>query len=106
MRHRRRRRGQEQGAKGSSGERIRGRAIGGGRRKKRTLVKARDVVGNEARGTEAVVKDLHLNLATVSMSGQRKLDAEFCSATDSVWMVREAHIGRIAADQRVDIGKG
>src|SRR6184192_2291797 len=94
MRHRRRRRGQEQGAKGSSGESIRGRAIGGGRRKKRTLVKARDVVGNEARGTEAVVKDFHLNLATVSMSSQRKLDAEFGSAMERVWIVREENIGR------------
>ena len=53
-----------------------------------------------------MVKDFHLNLATVSMSGQRKLDAEFGSAMERVWIVREENIGHVAADQRLDIRKG
>jgi hypothetical protein len=71
--------------------------VGSGR-KKRALVQTGDVVGDEARGAEAMVEDFDLDLATVGVAGKRKLDAEFRGAIETVGIVGKEDIGNVAAD--------
>ena len=106
MRHRRRGEGKERRAERLSGGSVRGSTIRGSRRKKRTLVKAGDIVGDKARGTEAVIENFDLYLSTVGVTGKGKFDAEFGGAIERVWIVREENVGHIAADERLHTGKG
>src|SRR5882672_1914277 len=73
--------------------------------KERALVEAGDVIGDEARGAEAVVENLHLNLAAVRVASERKLDAKLGGAIKTVRIVRKKNIGHVAADERFDIGQ-
>src|SRR5467141_3286961 len=57
------------------------------RSKKRTLVKAGDVVGTNALGAEAMVKDFHLDLAAVGVASEGKLDAKLGGAIEGIGIV-------------------
>lgn len=45
-------------------------ALIGGRRKHGALIEAGDVIADEARGTEAVIQNFHLNLPAVGVAGK------------------------------------
>src|SRR6266404_8837815 len=83
----------------------RGSALVDGCREKRALVEAGDVIGDEARGAEAMVEDFHLDLAAVGVPGERKLDAKLRGAIEAVRIVRKKDIGHVAADERLDAGQ-
>ena len=68
VRHGGRLRGEERWAEGSRRARGGRGAVPGSGRKKRTVVEAGDVVGDEARGAETMVENLHLDLAAVSVT--------------------------------------
>src|SRR5437879_7638160 len=70
--------------------------------KERALVEAGDIVGDEARGAEAMVENFHLNLAAVGVAGERKLDAQLRGTIKTIWIVRKKNIGHVAADERLD----
>src|SRR6266852_2999382 len=72
---------------------------------KRALVKAGDVIGDEASGAEAMIKDFHLDLAAVGVAGERKLDAKFRGAIETIRIVRKKNIDHVAADERLDAGE-
>src|SRR5262249_25542617 len=67
------------------------------------LVHAGNVVRDEARRTEAVVQDFHLNLAAVRVARQRELDAELRRAIKRIGVVRQENIGHVAPDERSDL---
>ncbi len=68
VRHGGRLRGEERWAEGSRRARGGRGAVPGSGRKKRTVVEAGDVVGDEARGAKTMVENLHLDLAAVSVT--------------------------------------
>ncbi len=68
MRHGRRSRGEERGAERQSGGDVRSGAFIGGRREERALVEAGDIVGDEARGAEAMVENFDLDLSAVGVA--------------------------------------
>ena len=70
--------------------------------KERALIETSDVVGDKARGAEAMVEDLDLDLSAVRVASERKLDAEFGGAIESVGIVRKEDVGHIAPDERLD----
>src|SRR5882724_2317474 len=65
----------------------RGSTFVDGCREKWALVEAGDIVGDEARGAKTMVEDFHLDLAAVSVAGERKLDAEFRGTIKAVRIV-------------------
>ena len=69
----------------------------------RPVVEAGDVIGDEARGAEADVKDFDLNLAAVVVAGELKLHAQFRGAIEGVRIVRQETIGHVAAHERLEI---
>src|SRR5437588_6197038 len=85
---------------------VRSSTISGSWRKKRTLVKAGNVIGDKARGTKAVIENFDLNLSAVGVTGEGKLDAEFGGAIERVWIVRQENVGHVAANEWLDIRKG
>src|SRR6266513_1829764 len=93
MRHGRRRRGEERRAECPSHGSVRSSAFIRGGRKKQTLIKTGDVVGNEARGAQAMVENLNLDLSSVGVTGKRKLDAEFGGAIERIWIVGQRMFG-------------
>src|SRR6266702_3490818 len=64
---------------------------------------ASDVVGNEARGAETMVENLHLDLAAVSVTRERKLDAQLGGAMERIGIVGEENVGHVAADEGLNI---
>src|SRR5437899_11560617 len=83
----------------------RGSALVDGCREKRALVEAGDIIGDETRGAEAMIEDFHLDLAAVGVAGERKLDAKFRGAIETIRIVRKKNIGHVAADERLDAGE-
>src|SRR5882762_300289 len=79
-----------------------GSAFTESRGEKRALVEAGDVIGDEARGAEAMVEDFDLNLSAVGVAGEGKLDAEFGGAIEGVGIVGKEKIGHVAADESLD----
>src|SRR5260370_28657542 len=106
MGHGRRLRSKERRAEGSSGARVRSGTIIESGREERALIKAGDVVGDESRGTQAMVEDFDLDLSAVRVTRKGKLDAEFGSAIERVGIVRKQNVRHVAADQPLDIRKG
>src|SRR5713101_4431214 len=102
MRHGRRSGGEERGAERPSGGRVRGSAFIGSGGEQGALVEAGDVVGDEARGAQAMVEDFDLDLSAMGVAGERKFDAEFGGAIESIGIVREENVRHVAADQRLD----
>src|SRR5467141_911658 len=96
--------GEERRAERASGRRVRSRTVSGGRRKERTLVKAGNVVGDEARWAQAMIKDFDLDLSAMGVTGERKLDAEFGSAIERVGIVGQENVGHVAPDERLQTG--
>src|SRR5258708_10916094 len=74
----------------------------GSRSEKRALIKAGDVVGDKARGAQAMVEDFDLDLSTVGVAGEGKFDAQLCGAIEGVGIVRKKNIGHVAADEGLD----
>src|SRR5882762_6408677 len=83
----------------------RGSAFTDRRGEKRALVEAGDVIGDEARGAEAMIEDFHLDLAAVGVAGERKLNAKLRGAIKAVRIVREKNVGHVPADERLDAGQ-
>src|SRR5713101_2374730 len=102
VRHGRRRRGEERRAERQSGGGVRSGAFIGGGREERALVRTSDVVGDEARGAEAMVENFDLDLSAVGVASEGKFDAEFGGSIESIGIVREENVGHVAADQRLD----
>src|ERR1700687_67425 len=67
------------------------------------MIQAGGEIRDEAGRTEAVVEDLYLDLAAVSMSGESELNAYLCGARKSIGVVRKQNIGHVPADQRLNI---
>src|SRR5712692_3982525 len=101
MRHGRRSGGEERGAERPSGGRVRGSAFIGSGGEQGALVEAGDVVGDEARGAQAMVEDFDLDLSAMGVAGERKFDAEFGGAIESIGIVREENVRHVAADERL-----
>src|SRR2546430_97196 len=78
---------------------VRSSTISGSWRKKRTLVKAGNVIGDKAGGTKAVIENFDLNLSAVGVTGEGKLDAEFGGAIERVRIVRKENVGHVAANE-------
>jgi hypothetical protein len=97
--------GEERRAECASGRGVRSGAVIRGRRKERALVKAGDIVGDEARGAEAMVEDFDLDLPAMSVTGERKFDTEFGGAIESIGIVRKQNVGHVAPDKRLDTSK-
>src|SRR5258708_17330074 len=53
-----------------------------------------------------MVGESEVYLTAMGMTGEGKLDAEFGSAIERVWIVRKQDVRHVAADQRLDIRKG
>src|SRR5258708_17667288 len=105
MRHGRRWRGEQRGAERRGGGSVRSGAFIGSGGEERTLVKAGDVVGDEARGAETMVEDFDLDLSAMGMTGERKFDAELGGAIESIGIVREENVRHVAANERFDTGE-
>ena len=71
----------------------------------RAEVGAGNVVGDKTRRAQAVVKDFDLDLAAVSVTGQRQLDAKLRSAIKRVRIVREQDVRHVLTNQGSEIGK-
>src|SRR5438552_16844859 len=78
----------------------------GSRCEERSLVEAGDIVGDKARGAQAMVEDFDLYLSAVGMTCKGKLDAQFSSPIEGIGIVREENVDHIAADERLQTGKG
>src|SRR5258708_10737952 len=74
----------------------------GSRSEKRALIKAGDVVGDKARGAQAMVEDFDLDLSTVGVAGEGKFDARLCGAIEGVGIVRKKNVGHVAANEGLD----
>src|SRR5882724_3114295 len=83
----------------------RGSTLVDGCREQRALVESGDVIGDETRGTEAMVEDFHLDLAAMRVACERKFDAKLGGAIKAVWIVRKKNIRHVAAHERFDIGQ-
>src|SRR5260370_33099721 len=64
-------------------------------REERALIKAGDVVGDESRGTQAMVEDFDLNLSAVGVTREGKLYAEFGGAIERVGIVRKQNVRHV-----------
>src|SRR5579859_848986 len=53
----------------------------------RPVIEAGDVIGDEARRAEADIENFYLHLAAVGVPGERKFDAQFRGAIESVRIV-------------------
>src|SRR4029077_15182940 len=102
MSHRGRGRGEERGTEQPSGGGVGSSAFIESGREEGALVEAGDVVRDEARGTEAMVENFDLDLSAVSVTGERKLYAEFGGAIESIGIVRKQNVGHVAPDKRLN----
>lgn len=93
MSHRGRGRGEERGAENPGDDGVRSGAFLESRGEERALVESGNIVGDEARGAEAMVEDLDLDLSAVGVAGKGKFDAEFCGAVESVGIARKQNVG-------------
>src|SRR5580765_1888888 len=71
----------------------------------RAHVKSGDVVGDESRGTKAMVEDFHLNLAAMRVTSERKFDAQFGGAIERIRIVGQQNVGGVLVNQRLDARK-
>src|SRR5260221_9367426 len=59
----------------------------------RAVIEAGNVIGDEAGGAEADVENFDLYLAAVGVAGERKFNAQFRGAIESVRIVRQKNVG-------------
>src|SRR5260370_32569035 len=73
--------------------------------RERPEVRTGNVISNEASGTEAVIEDLHLDLAAVRVACERQLNSQLRSAIERVGIVREQNIWHVSTNERSKGGK-
>ena len=105
VRHGNERQSGERRAESASGGGVRSGAIIERRGEKRALIEAGDVIGDEARGAEAMVEDFDLDLSAVGVAGERKFDAEFGGAIEGIGIVRKENVGHVAPNEGLDTGE-
>src|SRR6185312_10842781 len=73
------------------------------RLEQRPLEQSRNVIRDESRGRQTVIENFHLDLPAVRVPRERKFDAEFGSAIETVGIVRQHNVGDIPAYKRLDV---
>src|SRR6185437_13019073 len=73
------------------------------RLEQRPLEQSRNVIRDEPRRRQTVIENFHLDLPAVRVPRERKFDAEFGSAIETVGIVRQQNVRDVPAYKRLDV---